>query len=802
MMKFVAINGSNTSNSYNRKLLQFIQKQFANKFELEILESKDVPLFDESNDISESALLQSFNQKIMESDGVIIACPEHNHSLSASLKSLLEWLSYNLHPLDNKPTLVVGASIKNQGTSRGQLHLKQVLDAPGVNANVIPGYEFLLANCEKAFDAEGNIIGERTVDFLETVINRFIRFATISNQLLEEEKVSFIPGTYEVVTLGYHGDLPMKVTLSEERIEEIEIDSRKETEGIATVVFERIPQQIIEGQTLNVDMISGASLTCNGVLDGVAKVVKQAGSDPEILRKRPKVKIVAEDKVYETDVVVIGSGGAGLTSAATILEQGKKVIVLEKFPSLGGNTVRTGGPINTANPEWQKTLAAIAGEKETLEKFLVMDESEFDAEYLTDFQTLKTQIEAYLNDPTYLFDSILLHRIQTYLGGKRTDLQGNAIYGTYDLVKTMTDNSLASVKWLSEEIKVEFDWSKVEMPIGALWRRGHKPVRQQGFAYISALSTFIKENGGDIYTDTKVEELIIEDGKICGVIATGIAGEKVTVKAKAVVLATGGFGANTKMLQTYNTYWKQIPDGIKTTNSPAITGDGILLGKQANTKLVGMGFSQMMPVAHPKTGSLFSGLIVAPENFLMVNTEGKRFVNEFAGRDTITQAALEQGGLFYLIADECIKEQAVNTSQEQMENEIADGTLYRADTLEELATLIGMDPAILVDTVNKYNSYVDAEHDPEFDKDVFNLKLTQAPYYATPRQPAVHHTMGGIAIDTKTHAIDEDGNIIKGLYAVGEVAGGIHAGNRLGGNALTDIFTFGRITGKTVVEEL
>ncbi|WP_208559007.1 flavocytochrome c [Marinilactibacillus kalidii] len=801
-MKLIAINGSNAKHSYNRKLLQFIQKRFSEKFELEILETKDIPLFDESNDLSNSTILQAFNDKILMSDGVIIACPEHNHSLSASLKSCLEWLSYNLHPLDGKPTLVVGASAHDQGTSRAQLHLKQVLDAPGVNANVIPGYEFLLDNCEKAFDENGAIKNEGTIDFLETVVGRFIRFAKISNQLLEEEKVTFVPGTYEVTTQGYHGTLPMKVTLSNERIEEIDIDSSGETEGIATVVFERIPQQIVEGQTLNVDAISGASLTCNGVLDGVAKVIKKAGSDPEILRKRPKVKLLAEDKEYETDIVIIGSGGAGLTSAATALENGKKVIVLEKFPSLGGNTVRTGGPINSADPEWQKEMPAIAGEKETLEKMASTSESEIAPEYLDDFKALQKQIAEYLKDPSYLFDSILLHRMQTYFGGKRTDLNGNNIYGNYDLVKTMTDNSLSAIRWLSDQVNVEFDWSNVQMPIGALWRRGHKPVRQQGFAYISALSEFIKTRGGEIYTDTKVTELIIENGQVCGVKATGLAGEKITVRAKAVILATGGFGANTKMLQKYNTYWAQIPDTIKTTNSPAITGDGVELGRQAKTKLVGMGFSQMMPVAHPKTGSLFSGLIVPPENFLMVNPNGKRFVNEYASRDTIAQAALEEGGLFYLIADEPIRHTAHNTSDEQIENEVKDGTLYRADTLEDLAIQIGIEPSILIETVNKYNAYVEAKHDPDFGKDVFNLKITTAPFYATPRQPAVHHTMGGIAIDHQTHALDENDNIIKGLYAVGEVAGGIHAGNRLGGNALTDIFTYGRIAGKIAVSEL
>ena len=209
----------------------------------------------------------------------------------------------------------------------------------------------------------------------------------------------------------------------------------------------------------------------------------------------------------------------------------------------------------------------------------------------------------------------------------------------------------------------------------------------------------------------------------------------------------------------------------------------------------------MMPVSDPNTGALFSGLQVPPANFLMVNQKGVRFVNEYAGRDTLTQAAIDNGSLFYLIADDEIKKTAYNTSQEKIDQQVAEGTLFRADTIEELAPQIGVEPQVLRETVDKYNACVEAGKDPDFGKDVFDLKVAVAPFYATPRKPAVHHTMGGLKIDTATHVINTDGNVIEGLYAAGEVAGGIHAGNRLGGNSLTDIFTFGRIAGQTAVDE-
>lgn len=806
-MKFIAIVGTNAKKSYNRKLLQFMKKYFESKAEIEILEITDVPMFNQSDNQSFSEVIQRFNDKIIASDGVIMATPEYNHSIPSSLKSLIEWLSFDLHPLKGKPVMIVGASLGTQGSSRAQLHLRQILDAPGVEANVMPGYEFLLGSADKAFDEDGNLINEGTVDFLEICFLRFLRFAKIANQLNEEEEFTFKPGVYEVNAIGHSGSLPMKVSFSETRIERIDVDTKGETEGIADVVFVRIPDKIIEGQTLNVDALSGASETSNAVIDGVAKAVKLAGVNPDILKRRPKPasSLVRDDEEYSCDVVVVGGGGAGLSAAATALQRGFSAIVLEKYPAVGGNTIRSGGPVNAADPEWQRQFDENPGERHTIESLLETDESQIHSEYLEDFRALKKEFAAYQEkfgtQKGHLFDSPLLHRMQTYFGGKRTDLNGNTIYGQYDLVKILTDRALESVKWL-EEIGVEFDKSIVFAPVGALWRRGHKPVKSYGSAFILSLSKYVEEHSGKIITDSPVKEFLMEHGEIKGVIATGVNGQKITVRAKAVVLASGGFGANTKMLKEYNTYWSHIDDDIRTTNSYAMTGDGILLGKSAGAALTGMGFTQMMPVADPETGELFSGLQVPPENFVIVNKEGKRFINEFSGRDVLTKAAIDQGGLFYLIADDEIKKTAANTSQEKIDRQVEAGTLFKADTIEELAVKIGMKPEILKDTIDKYNSYVDAGFDPEFHKDTFSLKVEKAPFYATPRKPAVHHTMGGLKIDTKARVLDSNDQPIKHLYAAGEVTGGIHAGNRLGGNALTDIFTFGRIAGKTAVEEM
>ena len=611
-------------------------------------------------------------------------------------------------------------------------------------------------------------------------------------------------GKYQVRAKGHGSEsMPMEVTIEDDKIKDIEIDSSGETKGVADEVFNRLPKQIIDNQTLNVDVVSGATISSHGVVDGIAQAINEAGGNAEEWKKRTKPATTKNgDQEIDTDVVIVGAGGAGLAAAVRSLQHDEKVVILEKYPQIGGNTSRAGGPMNAAEPDWQKKFKALPGEKETLKELAATPFDKIDPEYQDDFKKLQKQIKEYLaSGADYLFDSILLHEIQTYLGGKRTDLKGNEIHGKYALVHELVTNALNSVKWLAD-LGVKFDETDVTEPVGGLWRRGHKPVEPMGYAYIHILGDWVEDHDGKLYLESRAEDLIIKDGKVCGVIAKRADGSTLTIHAKAVILTAGGFGANTKMVQKYNTYWPKIDDDIATTNSPSITGDGINLGLEAGADLFGMGFIQLMPVADPDTGELFTGVVTPPANYIMVNKEGKRFVNEFAERDVLAKAVIDNGGLIYQIADDKIKETAYNTTQESLDAQVKAGTLFRDDTLEGLAKQIGMDPDVLVDTIKKYNSYVDQGSDPDFHKNVLGLKCEVAPFYATPRKPAIHHTMGGLVIDTKAHVLDKNGDEIPGLYSAGENAGGIHAGNRLGGNSLSDIFTFGRIAANTAYEDI
>ncbi|MDR2403730.1 MAG: FAD-dependent oxidoreductase [Spirochaetaceae bacterium] len=618
---------------------------------------------------------------------------------------------------------------------------------------------------------------------------------------------TFTPGTYTASGTGNYGDVEVIVEFSRNRIEKITIGTNMETEAIAAPSFEKIPQAIIEGQTLAVDVITGASNSSRAVLEAVAAAVAMAGGNAEALRNRQvAARGPGAEIVKQTDVLIIGGGGAGLAAAVNAAETGAKVILIEKAPSLGGNTIRAGGAYNAVDPDRQKAVKMTAPLLDELRSLLTLQEPDM-GDYAPVLRTLKGQIRTYLaGDTSVLFDSVELHIIQTYLGGKRTDRNGYTITGNPELVRILCANSLDAMLWLESQ-GLRFD-NPIGTVLGALWPRTHGNNQPVGTGFINTLAASAKKLGVEIILECKGEELIRSGDRIGGVNGHLSDGTPIRINAsRGVVLTTGGYGENREMRAQYNTYWPSLPLTMPSTNTPNATGDGIVMGLAAGAELVGMGFVQLMPSSHPETGALSGGVWGSAEEQVFVNGQGKRFVNEYAERDVLASAALEQpNGLFYIIGDQITsgnpQSGGKNGWGDDIDTLVATKSIYKANTLADLEAQLGIPPGNLQAEIARYNGFIDAGVDQDFGKRNFGAKISVPPFYATPRSPSVHHTMGGLAIDGSTRVLNTSGKPIPGLYAAGEVTGGIHAGNRLGGNALVDTQVFGRIAGASAAAGL
>ncbi len=615
---------------------------------------------------------------------------------------------------------------------------------------------------------------------------------------------TYKPGTYTASAQGMGGMVAVTVTFSEDKIESVVIGDHSETPGIATPVLEGFPQLIVDNQSLKIDAVAGATLTSDAVLTAVADCVQQAGGDVDALKQMEVQKAEAGALIEETyDVIIIGGGGAGMSAAVSAVENGATAVLVEKGAALGGNSLRAGGAYNAVDPARQAVVDMMPSQIEELKAILTVDESTLPAGYAEDLKTLKQQITDYLaGDTTKLFDTVELHTYQTYVGGHRTGIDGTEIYGDYALVSTLTKGSLENLEWL-----VSHDPEGVQITdyigtvLGGLWPRMHSLSLPVGHGYVEPQEKAFLAQGGKIMLNTRATELIMENGRVAGVKAEMADGTPVLLHAtKGVVMASGGYGANPKMAIEYDNYWGNLNEQMPTTNTALATGDGIEMGKAVGANLVGMGFIQLMPSSQPVTGSLGGGLWTGAENQVFVNKEGKRFVSEYESRDVLAKAALEQtDATFWIICDQSTagnpQPGGKNGWGNDIDTLIAEGSVLKADTLEGLAEQIGCDPATLVAEIDKYNGFSESGKDTDFGKVNIGEKIDVGPFYATVRTPSIHHTMGGLQINDQTQVIDTQGNVIPGFYAAGEVTGGIHAGNRVGGNALPDIIVFGRIAG-------
>ena len=575
---------------------------------------------------------------------------------------------------------------------------------------------------------------------------------------------------------GYGGALKVDVTLSADKktIEAITVGENNETPEIGGKAMELLTASVLDGQSLNVDAVSGATLASNGFLTAVSEAIKAAGGDPADFQKAISGNPEGE-KTLDTDVVVVGAGGAGMTAAIAAAQAGKKVVILEKTAMAGGNSIRSTGGMNAAKTDWQDTneWKESAGLEKTLSTA---------AETYPELSELVATVQKEYDDwkaagSNGYFDSTNLFILDTLVGGKNVN--------DPELVTTLAENSAAAIDWLDS---VGAELHNVGSFGGASVKRIHRPVNAEGKtvsvgAYIVPILEEACNNAGvEIIYNAPVTEILMDDGKAVGVKAEGY-----TVNAKSVVLASGGFGANLEMVAEL----KPELDGFVTTNAAGITGDGIKMAEAVGAATVDMDQIQIHPTVEQATSALITeGL--RGDGAILVNAEGLRFCDEVGTRDAVSAAELAQtGGSAYLIVD-----QKMVDASSVIAGYITKGYTTQGETYAELAKALGMPEDALTATMEKWNAAVAAGTDAEFGRTSFANALDTAPFYAIKIAPGVHHTMGGVKINSSAEVIDTNGAPIPGLFAAGEITGGVHGANRLGGNAVADFVVFGKIAGE------
>ncbi len=612
-----------------------------------------------------------------------------------------------------------------------------------------------------------------------------------------------VAGTYEGTGKGRNGDIVVAVTLDDAGvITDIEVKEQAETPGVGDIAFEQMLPQMVEHNTIAVDAVATATLTSNGLLEAVRAALTAAGVDPDSYNGEVAAA-KGEDTSYDVDVAIVGAGGAGMSAAAAAAEQGASVLVLEKAAAIGGNTKLGEGTYNVADAVRQKQLTMTADNCKEVEAALAVttDDPEYQAlidDTRADYEKWKAE------DGKTLFDSPNWHALQTYIGGGSID--------SIPLIRTYATGAVDALDWLENTIGVPFKNDYIFMAIGGKWARGHQvdliaatgaEGDNGGRIYIEKLQQYAEKLGATIETNAKVTTMTLnDDGSVNGCVAERTDGSIITVNAKTVIIATGGYAASSDLVYKYS-------NGAITTKltscAATSTGDGLALAEQAGGDLINLDQIQVHPLGDPTDDcgcvSEFVGNWLSATEYMFVNKEGKRFINEDNTRYAISMAELKQtDGQMWLIVDSSAIA-GDDTRGDLIDSLLADGHSYKADTLDELAEKIGVPADALKATVESYNAGMVSGSD-EFGKATSeDSTILQAPFYASLRTPTVHYTMGGIQIDTDAHVLDADGSIIPGLYAAGEVASGIHGNNRLGGNAYPDIITFGRIAGQNAAAE-
>ena len=477
--------------------------------------------------------------------------------------------------------------------------------------------------------------------------------------------------------------------------------------------------------------------TLNKMKQGVTRLKAKFTDD---LSKYEELKPV---KIEKTDLLIVGSGAAGFTASMAAREAGvKNLIMIEKMAVPGGNSQLAAGGMNAAGTKFQKQAG----------------------------------IE---DNPQLMFDD-------TMKGGKNVS--------NPDLVRVLADKSNESIEWLD---KHGATLSHVGQGGGSSAARMHGPA--DGAFVGPYLSKFFRDEAAksnlDLRLNTKLVKLIKgTNGEITGALVKGKHTGIYQIDAKAVILATGGIGANPELIQKLR---PDISPEVKTSNQPGSQGNGIILGENVGAAVVDAKEIQLNPTLLVGSPVIVSET-VRGAGAVFVNKEGKRFISELTTRDKTSAAVSKQtGGVAYEIFDQKVRDKVKQTGAA-----FELGLAKEGRTLEELGKNAGIDPKNLAATIAQYNKYAEAGNDPEFGRPKISAKVDTPNFYAIEVTPAIHYYMGGLKINPQAKVIDKNGKVIEGLFAAGEVTGGVHGKNRLGGNSISETITFGRISGEEAAKRI
>ncbi|MEY8416817.1 FAD-dependent oxidoreductase [Tissierella praeacuta] len=658
-------------------------------------------------------------------------------------------------------------------------------ETEGIGSKAIEELPALIVKANSA-----DIDGMSGATITSNAIKTAVKAALKEDKGETDEALSFKPGTYTGEAYGNTSTIVVDVTVSDTEITKVEIVEHGESPILFDAARDTVISEILDEQTLAVDTVSGATVSSKAIVTAVANALEKSDVDMGLLNvPKEKESITPKEITKTADVVVVGGGGAGLVAANAAAEEGATVIVLEKAPFLGGNLTVFGGIYNTPDEEAQAKMEMSDGIKASIEKEI--NTKPVNEEHAAAIAAVKSDYEKWkANGSVGLFDSAAWFSLQTWNSGDKVARKS--------LVDIMCNNAYEGLVWL-KNIGVEFS-EKITQGAGSLYQRTHGAIKPNGSGFIDGYVDALKEYGDKviILTETPVESLIMDGDKAVGVKATDKYGNNYTINANnGVILATGGFAGNVKLRQEYceGEKWKDLSEKVLTTNLKAITGDGIIMARDIGVNLIDMDQIQLLHLGNSFTGSTKGVIPYKGRNsdeVIFVNSNGQRFVAEDGRRDVMCNAILQQdGGFYWMIHDS----KNIEPYGDIAENYMKGNYLYRAETLEELADMVGVPKENLVASVNQYNEAVEKGVDELTGRKLLVATINEGPYFAAKRVPSAHHTMGGVEIDGDAHVYYENGNIVKGLYAAGEVCGGIHGGNRVGGNAVVDTVVFGRIAG-------